>query len=155
MISKMNLLEMYNEEVVFRGFSRNNEIINDQLDYNRATDWNGMHFVMPYVNKRCMVIEQNQDGSIQCEFEHCDMNGNITGNGLISGLSFEFAEYSDGIIDYDPVFERIDEQPNILINHDIQMNNDIPLNNNIIDNIIDNIINNNIIDNIMNNNIIN
>ena len=132
MISRNNLLEMFNQEVIFRGFSRrddngNHIIINNELDYDRTTDWNGMHYVMPYVNKRCDIIRQNDDGSIRCEFDHCDMDGNITDDGLTSGLSFEFAEYSNGVIDYDPVFEIIGKQDNIIVNNIIQINNDIPI----------------------------
>lgn len=124
---------MYNQEVVFRGFCRNNVIINNEMNRNH-TDWHSMHFVMPYVNKRCRVIGQNQDGSIQCEFQNCDMDGNIIHNGITAELSFEFAEYSDGLINYDPFFERVDEQPNIIIGNppyqDIILNDDAPINNN-------------------------
>lgn len=129
MLSKMNLVQMYNEDVVFRGFCRNNVMINNEMNRNH-TDWASMHFVMPYVNKRCRVIGQNQDGSIQCEFQNCDMDGNIIHNGTTAELSFEFAEYSDGVINYDPVFERVDEQPNIVINQGIILNNDAPINDN-------------------------
>ena len=132
MISKQNLSEMTNEEVIFRGFSRNNVIINDELNYSQLTDWYGMYFVMPYIGKQCRLLGLDEDGIIQCEFKHCDMQGNVTDEGLVSiELTFEFAESSDGLIDYDPVFERI-EQDIIAINN-MSLNN-VSLQNNIIEN---------------------
>ena len=132
MLSKEELIGMVNEEVIFRGFYRNNVIINNELNYNQQTDWNGIHFVMPYVGKQCRILGQNEDGSIQCEFEQCDMQGNVIDQGHVSAdISFEFAASSGGLIDYDPVFERI-EQDIIPINN-IPLNN-VSLQNNIIEN---------------------
>ena len=125
---------MINEEVIFRGFSRNNIIINDELNYNQLTDWHGFHFVLPYVDKQCRVLGSDEDGAIQCEFEQCDMQGNLTDEGLTSiEMAFEFAASSDGLIDYDPVFERI-QQDIINIYHEPIENNPVILNNNIIEN---------------------
>ncbi len=132
MLSKEELIGMVNEEVIFRGFSRNNVSINNELNSNQLTDWYGMYFVMPYIGKQCRLLGLDEDGIIQCEFELCDMQGNITDEGLISiEITFEFAEYSNGILDYDPVFERI-EQDIIPINN-IPLNN-VSLQNNIIEN---------------------
>jgi hypothetical protein len=143
MISKQNMLEMINEEVIFRGFARNNIIINDELNYNQLTDWNASDYPMHYIGKPCRVLGQNEDGSIQCEFEQCDMQGNLTDEGLTSiDMDFEFAASSNGLIDYDPVFERI--QQNIIHVNPNPVINNFPiispiLNNNIIQNTILNV----------------
>ena len=101
------MIEIIGEEVVFIGLMRDNVMINGEIDMQR--DWHGIHYIHPYIGKRCRIIGQDQeDYSIECEFAACDMDGNLIDNGITSiEMAFEFAASSDNIIDYDPVFERI------------------------------------------------
>ena len=139
MISKQNILEMINEEVIFRGFSRNNIIINSEFS-NYSTDWHSNYYVLPYIGKQCRILGQDEeDGSIRCEFQECDMQGETIYNIVVLiELVFEFAAHSNGLIDYDPVFERI--QHNIIHINPIPVINNHPiLNNNIIQNTVQNV----------------
>ena len=123
MISKQNILEMINEEVIFRGFSRNNIIINSEFS-NYSTDWHSNYYVLPYIGKQCRILGQDEeDGSIRCEFQECDMQGETIYNIVV-------------LIEL--VFERI--QHNIIHINPIPVINNRPiLNNNIIQNTVLNV----------------
>lgn len=99
---------LINKYVLFAGFHRKNKIINDELHQN-ITDWNSINFVKPYINKKCRIIgiDDENYNSLECEFEQCDMNGNITNNEEVIELSLVFSENSNGIINYNPIFKYI------------------------------------------------
>lgn len=150
MISKANILELINEYVIFEGFTDQNEFINGNL--NSRTDWNGNEFLYkkendrflcPYNGKQCKIIGQYHDGSIECEFEQHDFSGNVIENHPPVIIAFEFSEFSGGLIAYDPIFNRVEQQDVVPINNheyinqlydNIQNNNNNIIENNIIEN---------------------
>ena len=115
MLSKKELIEQKNNHVKFCGFSDEEQLINDN-NIQARVDWHGMYFLFkrdinlnfPYNNTICKVIGQCEDGSIECEFEPRDFNGNIKEDEEKAIIAFEYAEDSNGLIDYDPIFKRIE-----------------------------------------------
>ena len=61
----------------------------------------------PYDNTRCEVIGQCEDCSIECNFEPVNYNWEIIENEGEAIMAFEYAEFSNGLINYSPLFERI------------------------------------------------
>lgn len=112
MMSKENMIQCIGEEVRFIGLIRDNVMMDNEI--NTLMDWNNNHLIHPYIGKTCRIIGQDQeDFYIECEFVELDIDGNIINDGITSiEMAFEFAAYSDDILDYDPVFERI---PNNLL----------------------------------------
>ena len=114
MLTKKELGEQSNKYVLFSGFSDQEALVQNNNESTR-TDWHSFYFLynkdaivkFPYNNTRCKVIGQCDDGSIECEFEPRDFNGNINENEEKAIMAFEYAEDSDGLIDYNPIFERI------------------------------------------------
>ena len=115
MFTKQELLDMSNNYVKFCGFTDQNRLVENNNIPDRV-DWHSMYFlfkrgenvVFPYNNQRCKVIGQCEDGSIECEFDSRDFNGNIKEDEGKAIMAFEYAEDSDGLIDYNPIFERIE-----------------------------------------------
>ena len=100
------------EKAIFKGFHRKGECINNEIHHN-SVDWHGNYFIKPYINKECYILnEDDEDYSIECEFNECDMEGNEIDDDENIGLhtvelSIQFKETSGGLIDFDPIFERI------------------------------------------------
>ena len=113
MISKQNLLELINQDVIFLGYSDEDNF--KASNVKTRTDWHSQHFLYyktdnqfksPYNKKVCRIEGQNVDGSIQVSFPQCDFDGNIL-NGERAVMSFEFSDSSDGLINYNPIFVQL------------------------------------------------
>lgn len=113
MISKQNLLELFNQEVIFLGFTDEDNFKTSNIK--SRTDWHGNqyiyrnennHFQSPYHNKIGIVEGQNDDGSIRVSFPQCNFQGEIL-NDERAEMSFEFRDNSQGLIDYDPIFVNV------------------------------------------------
>tara|TARA_B100001248_G_C27372044_1_gene452171 strand:- start:947 stop:1288 length:342 start_codon:yes stop_codon:yes gene_type:complete len=112
MLTKQELIDHIGNYVVFDGFTDQENLLNNNCEY--RTDWHSDFYLyclqapvkFPYNNKKCKVLQQCEDGSIECEFDERDFMGNIIGEKKAI-ISFEFSENSNGLIDYDPIFSTI------------------------------------------------
>ena len=114
MLTKQELISLTNNYVTFCGFSDREDVLKDD-SVNSRVDWRGGYYLFyrhismnwPYDNTRCKVLRQCDDGSIECEFETRNFNGEILENEDKAIMAFEYAEFSNGLINYSPLFERI------------------------------------------------
>ena len=115
MLTKQEVISLTNNYVKFCGFSDQEQLVNNN-NIKIRVDWHSMYFLFkrdinlnfPYDNAICKVMGQCEDGSIECEFEPRDFNGNIKADEEKAIMAFEYAEDSGGLIDYNPIFERIE-----------------------------------------------
>lgn len=113
MLSKQELMEHIGNYVLFCGFTDEETLLNNNTIKIR-TDWHSNFYVynseapikFPYNNQRCKVIQQCEDGSIECEFDERDFMGNVVQERNAT-ISFEFSEDSNGLIEYSPIFEQL------------------------------------------------
>ena len=113
MLSKQELIEHVGNYVIFSGFTDEETLLNNN-NIKTRTDWHSVYYLynreapvqFPYNNQQCKVIQQCDDGSIECEFDERDFYGNqVQQNKAI--ISFEFSDDSDNLIEYNPIFEQI------------------------------------------------
>jgi hypothetical protein len=114
MLTKQELISLTNNYVMFCGFSDRENILQNPNIKTRV-DWHATYYLFnrgvnlnfPYDNTICKVIGQCEDGSIECEFEPRNYNGDINENEEKAIMAFEYADSSNGLINYSPMFERI------------------------------------------------